>query len=255
MTRPRRVLLLGGTSEARQLADELRDAGVDTVLSLAGRTVSATEIDSRGSVSVRVGGFGGSTGLARFIDDHEITAMVCATHPFAAIMPYNADAACRATQTPLIRMLRPPWIPVPRDRWTEVPSLSFAPAALIALGSRKVLLTTGRQELAPFCQQDEIDFVVRSIDPADLTGFARATSILGRGPFTVDGEIQLMREHEIDTIVSKNSGGTATAAKLVAARRLGIHVVMVGRPDSPGTPTVSNVPAVLAWIAAQARSE
>jgi len=245
-TTARRVLLLAGTTEARLLARRLVDAEIDVIVSFAGRTSKPAAVPGEH----RSGGFGGADGLATYIAQHAIAAVVCATHPFAARMPFNAAAACAAVDRPLIRLLRPAWVPVAGDHWIDVGDLDQAASALANLGARRVLLTTGRQELAPFAHLDDVEFTVRSIDPADLAAFSRATMILDRGPFTVDSERALLTERGIDAVVSKNSGGSATAAKLSAARELGIPVVMVRRPDGPPVHSVSTVDDVLDWLAA-----
>jgi precorrin-6A/cobalt-precorrin-6A reductase len=245
-TSAHRVLLLAGTTEARLLARRLVDADVDVVVSFAGRTTKTASVPGEH----RSGGFGGADGLAAYIAQHAIAAVVCATHPFAARMPFNAAAACASVDRPLARLLRPEWVAEAGDRWIDVDDLDHAAAALGDLGARRVLLTTGRQELAPFAQLDDIEFTVRSIEPADLGAFRQAATILERGPFTVESERALLTARSIDAVVSKNSGGSATAAKLVAARQLGVPVVMVRRPACPAVHTVSTVDEVLDWLAA-----
>ncbi|MCU1392336.1 MAG: cobalt-precorrin-6A reductase [Ilumatobacteraceae bacterium] len=242
-----RVLLLAGTTEARQLARRLVDAGSDVVVSFAGRTSTTASIAG----TIRSGGFGGADGLAAFVAAEGIGAVVCATHPYAARMPFNAAAACAALDRPLIRLLRPPWTSVPGDRWVEVDDLDAAAAALVDLGALRVLLTTGRQELAPFAHLAGIEFTVRCIEPPDLRDFAHATAILERGPFTVGSEAALLADRAIDVVVAKNSGGSATEAKLAAARDAGIPVVMVRRPPAPEVPTAATVDEVLDWLAAR----
>ena len=250
--------MLGGTSEASQLTASLRADGLDPVLSFAGRTASVMALPGSARsadpavadlVEVRVGGFGGADGLARYLDDERIGAVVCATHPFAARMPFNVAEACSSTATPVIRLLRPPWSPTGGDRWIDALSLADAAQILAEIGARRVLLTTGRQELAPFAALDSIAYVIRSIDPPDISAFADAITVLDRGPFEFDDEIALLRDHRIDAVVTKNSGGTATAAKLAAARSLGLPVVMVQRPSAPKLATVSSVDEVRLWLA------
>lgn len=247
-TMPRtRILVLAGTTEARLLAERLHDTGHEVIVSLAGRTSSTRHLAGE----IRSGGFGGAPGLARFIADRAVTTVVCATHPFAARMPFNATDACAITGTPLIRLLRPAWHPVDGDRWVTVADLDRAADALITLGSRHVLLTTGRQELRPFAALGDISFTVRCIEPPDVTGFARADVVLDRGPFTVQAERALLAERSIDAVVSKNSGGAATAAKLVAAREARVPVVMVERPMAPAVHTVERNDDVIEWIVRQ----
>jgi precorrin-6A/cobalt-precorrin-6A reductase len=246
-----RMLLLGGTTEANAVAAALADdGGIDVTVSLAGRTRRPHVPHGR----LRVGGFGGTDGLERYLQDEAIDVVVDALHPFAAVMPFHAAAACAASSTPLLQLRRPPWAAMAGDRWVEVADLDAAAAALRDLGARRVLLTTGRQELAPFRTLHGAHVVVRSIEPPDLDGFADAVSVADRGPFTVDGELGLLRDRRIDALVSKNSGGASTAAKLEAARRLGVVVVMVRRPPLPDAPRSTTVAEAVAWVRARAEA-
>ena len=236
--------MLAGTTEATAFTRAALDIGHHVTVSFAGRTSAPTSP----SLDVRVGGFGGAGGLATFVRSSSFDAVVLATHPFAAVMPFNTVEACAATSTPLLRLLRPGWRPTRSDVWTRVADLHAAAAALDALGSGRVLLTTGRQELTPFVRQGHIHFVVRSIERPDVSAFASAEVVLDRGPFDVDGEAALLQTRRIDTLVTKNSGGSATRAKLDAARRVGVRVVMIERPVSPDVATVATVDAALRWL-------
>jgi len=241
------VLVLGGTTEGYDLARALHDAGgVRVVTSLAGRTrqprLPAGE--------VRIGGFGGAAALAAFLRERSIFAVVDATHPFAATMGWNAAAACSEAGVPLLRLERPAWLPGAGDRWHEVAEWSDA-AELVARAARRVLLAIGRQELAPFAAVDHVWFLIRSLEAPDpMPPFRRAELLLTRGPFRLADERALIAGRRIDTIVCKNSGGTATDAKLTAAREAEIRVVMQRRPQRPELPTVAAVDAALAWLAA-----
>ncbi|GAA2525093.1 cobalt-precorrin-6A reductase [Pilimelia columellifera] len=241
----RRVLVLGGTGDARRLAEALHGrAGVSVVSSLAGRVRAPLLPPGQ----VRVGGFGGPDGLAAWLLAEGIDAVVDATHPFAARMTANAVAATGATGTPLLVLRRPGWHEQPGDRWRRTPSLEAAAAALDAMSAdRRVLLTTGRQGLGAFagCRQW---FVIRSVDPPDGPLPRRAELLLARGPFTVDGERELLRSHRVDAVVTKDSGGAATASKLVAARELGTLVIMVDRPPAPDVLAVATVDEAAAWV-------
>ena len=242
-----RLLILGGSTEASQLARDLRACGhdLDVVLSFAGRTTTRNAPPA--NVDVRVGGFGGIDGLQTYLRADGITVMVDATHPFAAHMPFHAAAACRAVDIPLLRIVRPAWTPGPDDRWTHVPTMTAAAAAVQHSGAKRVLLTIGRQELQPFVTCSA-QFVVRSIDAPDPAVLANATILLARAPFSVDQELAVLRDHDIDLVVSKNAGGDATRPKLDAARHLGIAVVMVARPSAPAVETVVSVHEALAWV-------
>ncbi len=243
----RTVLLLGGSTEATQLA-RLAAASPEVTLnvSFAGRTAARAPMPD--GVVVRVGGFGGPDGLQRHLESNAIEALVDATHPFSARMPFNAAAAALAAGIPRVRVLRPPWTPQAGDRWTAVLSVTEAAAAVEASGARNVLLTIGRQELAPFAACGRARLVARCIDPPEAGVLDRAEIILARGPFAIEDEVELLRRHDIDLVVSKNAGGAATEAKLAAARRLGLPVVMVQRPPVPAGPTVPTPADAMAWL-------
>lgn len=238
-----RVLLLAGTTEATRLADVLvRVHGVEVLSSLAGVTTAP----ARRAGQTRVGGFGGAEGLAQHLRDHPVDALIDATHPFAAVMPFNAAAAAAATATASCRLLRPPWVPIPADRWVDVPDLAAAAAALSSLGARRVLLTVGRQSTWAFADHDAW-FLVRAIEAPEVAP-ADHELLLERGPFEVTSERAVLLDHRIDAVVTKNAGGTATMAKLVAARELEIPVVMVARPAPPDVTIVSCVDHAVAWL-------
>lgn len=246
---PLKILLLGGSSEASALATRLcGDARFDAVLSLAGRTAAP----KASPIARRSGGFGGGTGLAAYLEAEKVDALVVALHPFAARMRRNAIDAATARPTPLIILDRPAWSAQPGDCWTCVADMT---AAARALGPepRRVFLTVGRQDLAPFKDQPQHTYLARSIDvptPADLPEGAEV--LLARGPFTEADERRLLSDHQIEVIVTKNAGASATLAKLAAARALGLRVVMVDRPPRPDSARddlfVSSVDAVWDWL-------
>jgi precorrin-6A/cobalt-precorrin-6A reductase len=219
------VLILGGTTEARSLADTLAEAAPElrVISSLAGRTTRP--LLPRGEI--RVGGFGGVDGLAAYLRDHRIGAVVDATHPFAAGISANAGAAAARAAVPLFVLRRPGWVEQDGDVWHRVPTMDRAAALVPRLG-RRVFLTTGRQSLAAFAGRDECWFLARSVEPPGRPAPRQLEVVLDRGPFTVDGERRLLRAHRIDVLVSKDSGGPA--AKLDAARELGVPVILVDRP-------------------------
>ena len=235
---PLRVLVLGGTAEARELAGRLAADGHEVTTSLAGRT-RHPRLPPGG---VRAGGFGGIEGLAAALADVDV--LVDATHPFAATMTEHAAAAAGRTGTPLVVLRRPGWTAGPGDRWTRVPSLAAA-AAAIAPGAR-VLLATGRQGVGAFVGVDAW-FLVRAIEAPDELP-PRAELVLARGPFALDDERALLDRHGITVVVAKDSGG-ATEAKLVAARERGLPVLLVDRPPLPdGVVAVDGVDEVLARL-------
>lgn len=226
------VLVLGGTGEARALAEALVDT-TRVISSLAGR-VSAPRLPPG---EVRVGGFGGVAGLVAYLEAERVDAVVDATHPFAERITANAVAATTATGTPFLVLRRPPW---PRQPdWTYADTVAEA-AALVR--GRRAFITTGRQELARFTTG-----VARTVDPPDAVP-PGLTVVLDRGPYTLDGELALMREHRVEVLVTKDSGGPMTAAKLEAARHLGLPVVVVRRPPAPDAPSVGTVAEAVAWL-------
>ena len=259
-----RILILGGTGEARALAARLAAEDTDVISSLAGRVRQPRLPEGR----VRIGGFGGAAGLAAFLKEEGITHVVDATHPFAGTISANAARAAGETGVPRLVLRRPGWDPDPswnsvadiyeaaavvRD-WpgAAVPAVLDGPGVAAAVrGSpgEAVFLTTGRRDLAAFAGDREHRFLVRTVDPPEGSMPPRATLILDRGPYTVAGETRLMRDHGIGLLVTKNSGGPMTAAKLEAARNLGVHVVMVQRPPlPPGSVTVPTVAEAIHWI-------
>jgi precorrin-6A/cobalt-precorrin-6A reductase len=241
------VLVLGGTAEGRALATELVATGVRVISSLAGR-VSTPRLPPG---EVRIGGFGGVDGLAEYLLAQRISAVVDATHPFAAQITAHAARACAQAGTPLLVLRRPPWTATDGDRWTSVPDLPSAAAALAGHRPDAVaLLTVGRRGVGVFSGVPQ-RFWLRSVDPPDEPVPGLAGLILERGPFTVDGELELIQRLAVDVLVTKNSGGPQTAAKLTAARTLGLPVIIVDRPHLPaGVRVVPDVAAALAWLQA-----
>jgi precorrin-6A/cobalt-precorrin-6A reductase len=241
------ILILGGTGEARALAAELRGAGVPVVSSLAGRVANPRLPVGE----VRVGGFGGPDGLARWLRESGASAVVDATHPFAERISASAALACRAAGVPLLRLERPGWSERPGDRWHRVDYLGAAAELLPDLG-RRVLLTTGRQGLAAFADVWECWFLVRCVDPPAPPLPEEHELLLDRGPYTLDGELALVDRHAIDLVVTKDSGGSHTRAKLDAARARGLPVIVVRRPVEPDVAVVETVDDAAGWARAHA---
>lgn len=237
---PARVLLLGGTSEAVELASILSGrTDVAVISSLAGR-VSNPRIPVG---DVRIGGFGGVAGLTAYLKAEHIDIVVDATHPYATKISANAESACSDLSLPLIALERPPWEMHEGDDWKVVPDMQAA-ASLVNHHGNRIFLSVGRQELDAFRGCEKAWFLVRVIDPPSTELPCHAALITKRGPFTLEDELQLFREHSINLIVSKNSGGTATYAKIEAARALGIPVMMIDRSARNGV-TVSRLSDVL----------
>jgi len=240
-----RILILGGTAEARQLAGRLAGrAGLDITLSLAGRTATpATQ-----PVPVRVGGFGGADGLVKYLIGERIDVLIDATHPYANAISANAVEAGRRSGVALVALRRPPWIAVSGDRWIEV---SDVREAVRALGQtpRRVFVALGRNELEPFRDAPLHYYLIRSVDPVDPPlPLPHVGYVTGRGPFSETDDHALMTEHRIDVVVAKNSGGTATYGKIAAARALGIDVIMPRRPAAPDAATVETIEDAIAWL-------
>ena len=246
-----RLLILGGTGEALALAERAeRLRGLQVVPSLAGRTAQPR----RPLGELRSGGFGGIDRLAAYLENASIDLVVDATHPFAAQISHHAAAACARAGRPLLMLVRPPWAKAPGDHWIEVESVCAAAAAL-AGPARRAFLTVGRQELTAFAALEGHWFLVRVIEPPanglPLRDYALAVA---RGPFSAESETRLMREHRIEALVSKNSGGAATYAKIAAARGLGLPVIMVRRPPLPagaGIERAADVADAMAWLGEQ----
>lgn len=232
-----RVLILGGTGESRELAARLAARNnMEVVLSLAGRTSEPGEYP----VPLRIGGFGGPGGLADYIRERQIDMLIDATHPFAAQMARHAAIAASETDVRFFKLCRPAWDKVEGDRWTETISVA---SAVKKLGKkpRRVFVTLGRQELGPLSSAPHHAYLVRSVDPVEPPlAVPDARYIEARGPFNLADERKLLEREKIDALLSKNSGGDATYAKIAAARALGIEVLIVRRPKHAEVETVAS---------------
>ena len=247
-----RVLILGGTQEAFQLAEQLAaQGGVDFISSLAGRTREPRLPKGQ----VRTGGFGGAEGLARYLCEQRITHVINATHPFAAQISANAVVATEAAGVSLLRLLRPAWEARRDDRWVAARHAAEA-AELCRREGGRIFLTLGSGELDAFAEVNNAHFLVRMVDAPEWLPLRDCHVITARGPFSLQEEMRLLAQHHIGLIVAKNSGGEATYAKIDAARRMGLPVVMIERPAialDPRSPAVAGVEDVLAWVRQQAR--
>ena len=239
----KRCLILGGAADARELAALLVAQSIHTITSLAG--VTATPLLPVGRV--RIGGFGGVDGIIAFCGDEAINLIADATHPFAARISANAHAAAARLGIRYVRLERPAWQAGPGDRWIDAEDTSAAAAAL-APGAR-ALLTVGRKDLEPFFARSDVNGIVRSIEPPAPPP-PNWQVLQQRPPFTIDHELGLMRAHAITIVVTKNAGGEQTSAKLMAARRLEIPVVMIARPAKPDAEVVDNAAGMVRMIAA-----
>jgi len=239
----RKILLLGGTTEASQMAQALAKAGLPAVYSYAGRTGAPIAQP----LPTRIGGFGGIEGLQAYLARENIGAVIDATHPFAAQMSRHAIAACAASAVPLIGLERAPWQAGPGDTWTHVPDTEAAVAALPDTPAR-VFLAIGKQTLAAFATRPQHHYLLRLVDPPGDLPLPNATAIIQRGPFTVEGDIALLREHRISHIVAKNAGGVGASAKLAAARALGVPVILIARPVLPKRQVVDSPDLVMDWL-------
>lgn len=240
-----RVLILGGTTEASALSRLLAgDARFDAVLSLAGRTSTP----ARQPLPTRVGGFGGIEGLVRHLREEKIGAVIDATHPYADQMSAHAVAACKEAGVALASLVRAPWSRQPGDDWKDVTGTEAA-ADAIGRSPRRVFLGIGRQELAVFARAPQHHYLARVIEAPPAQGLPPHITLLrARGPFDLAAETALLRERRIEIVVSKNSGGAATYAKIEAARTLDLPVVMIARPHKPSGHVVAAPEEAVAWL-------
>lgn len=237
------LLILGGTGEARQIADRLQ--GYDAVISLAG----ATRTPAAQALPTRIGGFGGADGFRDYLREAGITAVLDATHPFAHRITTRTAAVCQALGMPYVQFLRPPWTPEPGDNWIEIASESEA-AEHIPQGS-VVFLGTGRQTLERFANLRGCEVICRQIDPPEHPfPFAGGRFLVGRPPFSVADEEALFSKLGVGFLVVKNAGGVASRTKLTAARNLGIPVLMIARPARGDWPVVETVDDAITWVRA-----
>lgn len=228
------------------MAAALATSRLPALFSYAGRTGAPAPQP----LPTRIGGFGGVAGLVAFLRAERIGAVIDATHPFAAQMSRNAIAACAETGVPLVALERAPWRAGPGDRWTAVPDIAAAVAALPEAGAR-VFLAIGKQTLAPFAGKPGNHYLLRLVDPPEgPLPLADAEAVIARGPFSAEGDMALLRTHRITHVVAKNAGGAGAEAKLIAARALGLGVIVIDRPALPPREVCADVAGVSAWLAA-----
>ncbi|MBW4709104.1 cobalt-precorrin-6A reductase [Roseobacter sp. YSTF-M11] len=238
------LLVLGGTTEATALCRALAEVGVKGTVSFAGRVARPV----RQPLPQRVGGFGGVDGLAAYLRGERITHVVDATHPFAAQMSRNALAACAQTDVPLTALTRAPWVAEHGDNWTCVRGIADAVAALDRPRER-VMLAIGRMHLADFTPNRQHFYLLRLVDPPETPPpFPDHDVVVDRGPFSEADDLNLMVDHEISLVVSKNAGGAGAYAKILAARRLGLQVIMIDRPEIPARSELHSVSEVVNWV-------
>ena len=242
----KKILILGGTGDAVKLAAKLATIPeIEVISSLAGRTRKPAALVGQ----VRIGGFGGATGLANYLQENSIDILIDATHPCAGQITCNGAIASQLTNILHLMLVRPQWEKVTGDNWIEVESVEAAAQAIPELVKR-VFITSGRQQLEPFLQRSHIWYLMRSIDPPDIE-LPNSKVLLDRGPFNLEQERKLLQDYQIEAIVSKNSGGRATYAKIIAARELDIPVIMVQRPARPEGEKVNDIEEAIAWLIAQ----
>lgn len=239
-----RILLLGGTSEASLMAQTLARAGLDAVFSYAGRTDSP----AAQPLPLRMGGFGGVQGLVAYLRAEGISHLIDATHPFAAQISRNAIEACAQTGTALIGLERAPWQARPGDDWRPVADLAAAALALPQTPAR-VFLAIGKQGLGAFAAAPQHHYLLRLVDPpTGALPLPRATAVIARGPFDLAADTALLQDHAITHVIAKNAGGTGAEAKLIAARRLRLPVILIDRPGLPSRKLAASVEEVMAWL-------
>ncbi|BBC23676.1 cobalt-precorrin-6A reductase [Pseudanabaena sp. ABRG5-3] len=243
----KKVLILGGTGDAVKLAAKLVDIPtLEVISSLAGRTKKPVALVGQ----FRIGGFGGAEGLANYLRENAIDYLIDATHPCAGQITVNGAIAAQLAHIPHLMLVRPQWEKISGDNWIEVETVEDAAQAIPASVNR-VFITSGRQQLEPFLQRSQTYpdtwYLMRSIDPPDIE-LPNSKVLLDRGPFSLEQERELLREYQIEAIVSKNSGGAATYAKIIATRELGIPVVMVQRPAMPEGEKVTSIEEAITWL-------
>ncbi len=246
----RKVLILGGTGDAVKLATKSANIPeIEVISSLAGRTKKPSALVGQ----VRIGGFGGAEGLANYLRENAIDFLIDATHPCAGQITINGAIASQKSNIPHLMLVRPQWEKISGDHWIEVESVEAAAQAIPA-SIHRIFITSGRQQLEPFLQRSQIYpdtwYLMRSIDPPDIE-LPNSQVLLDRGPFSLEQERTLLREYRIEAIVSKNSGGSATYAKIIAARELGIPIVMVQRPEMPEGEKVASIEEAILWLRSQ----
>lgn len=240
------LLLLAGTREARDIAGQLADAGIDAIASLAGATRDPAQL----AIKTRIGGYGGAEEFAAFLVREKISAILDATHPFAENISQRTFRIATQSNVPYCQLMRPEWLPESGDRWTMIETEDQA-AKIIRPGAT-VFLATGRQTLERFSGLQNCHLICRQIDPPEHPfPFANGEFLVGRPPFSVGDEMRLFKTLEIDWLVVKNAGGEASRSKLIAARQLGIPVLMLSRPRMNGAKTVETIADAMAWISGQ----
>lgn len=238
------LLLLAGTSEARKIAWALSTQGSRAIASLAGATRSPDPLP----LPTRTGGFGGQAGFEAFVREQAITAVLDATHPFASAITDRTAQICTAISLPYLQVLRPAWTPEPGDRWTEIATEADV-AGHVPTGST-VFLATGRQTLDRFSGLQGCRVLCRQIDPPTAPfPFEGGEFIISRPPFSIEREVDLFLALGVDWLVVKNAGGIESRTKLIAARQLGLPVLLLRRPPMPAALRVETVQAALDWVA------
>ena len=238
------LLILGGTAEASALTQIIAKTDVRARLSYAGRV----DRPRQHGIETRIGGFGGVHGLVSYLEKKRITHVVDATHPFATKISCNALEACARLHIPIIALTRPPWIEQLGDRWRCVPDLATV-IKILDQPARRVMLAIGRKHLPQFYAQPHHTYLLRLVDPPEKPlDFPNHTIEISRGPFKTENDATLLREHRIDLIISRNSGGAGAYAKIVAARSLGISVIMVNRPQIPDREETHHIKTILPWL-------
>ncbi len=246
-TSRKRILILGGTTEANELANSLaQDPHFDVITSRAGVTKTRKAVSGK----ERIGGFGGVKRLKEYLREHQIVAVIDATHPFAQAMTVNAFTACQDMVIPHIVLSRPKWLQTGEDNWIKVQSLESAIDYLQAIKKPlRIFVTTGQKELNNFTRISHHHYLARMIEAPDINPLPLNLEVLfERGPFSLENEIKLLHNHKIDIIVSKNSGGNATVAKLHAARKLDLPIVMISRPILPAAQIAESLAEVHSWL-------
>lgn len=238
------ILILGGTTEASELASTLSNYKIKITFSYAGRVEAPKEQPA----NVRVGGFGGIEGLRDYLIQNHVTHLIDATHPFAQKISVNAIHAVQKTGVKFITLTRAPWEPKANDRWLPVPDITAAVAA-VSTPPQRIMLAIGRIHIDSFIVQPQHNYLLRLIDePMSPPSLPNHTIVIERGPFNIESDMRLLNKHKIELIICKNSGGKGADAKLIAARELGLPVIMIDRPKFPIHKEVHSVSEILQWL-------
>lgn len=237
-----KVLIFGGTGDARDIAERLVALGHDVTTSMAGKTQAP--VLPKGNV--RAGGFGSVARLRDFIQENRFDWIIDALHPYAVTMSGNLIAATKTMDVRVVRLARPDWEMPPTaivERFT-----SAADAITSAPEAARLLITSGHQDLDCLKARSDCTAQIRLIEPPETPLPANASILLDRPPYTLEGEVALMQGHAITHLITKDGGSTATRGKIDAAAELGVTICLITRPEPPDGRWVASVDEIIALV-------